>query len=106
MQSANQCNLLQGWKLEFWAVLKFQESCLMRKTRRASEDSESASPWGFESIFPNFQTLDFGVEGSCREPEFSRRTRGSRNAAVAFFQRRFNHFLLLPHEGDIEPTGS
>src|SRR5258708_19907113 len=67
--------------------------------------SGSVSLWGFESIFVNFQTLDFGVEGPCRQTEFSCRTCGPRNSALAFCQRRFNHFLLLPHEGDIERTG-
>ena len=62
------------------------------------------SPWGFESIFLNFQALDFGVEGLCRHAEFSCRTRGPRNSALAFCQRCFNHFLLLPHEGEIEHT--
>src|SRR5580693_4524256 len=79
----------------------------MRKTRRASEAPLRISePFGFESNFLNFQALDFGVEGPCRQAEFSCRTRGPRNSALAFCQRRFNHFLLLPHEGEIERAGS
>src|SRR5580700_830061 len=66
----------------------------------------SVSPRGFESILLDFQTLDFGVEGPRRQTEFSCRTCGPRNLALAFRQRRFDHFLLLPHEGDIECTGS
>ncbi len=75
-EQSNECNnrairnSLQEWKLELCAVPNFQEflsdeeSTIGLIGRRRG----SVSLWSFESIFVNFQTLDFRFEGLCWQP--------------------------------------
>src|SRR5260370_18565075 len=75
-EQSNQCNnqairnSLQEWKLEFRAVLNLQEFLSDKENTIGliGLRSGSVSLWGFESIFVNFQTLDFRLEGLCWQP--------------------------------------
>ena len=62
-------NCLQEGKLEWQAVPEFQEFLPDGENTMGLTGlrSGSVSLWGFKSIFVNFQTLDFGVEGLCRQ---------------------------------------
>src|SRR5713226_9750953 len=75
-EQSNECNnqpirnSLQGWKLELLAVLKFQEFLSDEENTIGliGRRRGSVSLWGFESIFVNFQTLDFRFERLCWQP--------------------------------------
>jgi len=63
-------NSLQEWKLELCTVLNFQEFLSDEENTIGllGRRRGSASQWGFEAIFVNFQTLDFRFEGLCWQP--------------------------------------
>src|SRR5271155_4464180 len=64
---------LQGWKLQWCAVLNFQEFLPNEESTIGimGPRSESVSLRGFESILVYFQTLDLRVESPCRQAQFS-----------------------------------
>ncbi len=75
-EQSNECNnrairnSLQKWKLELCAVPNFQEFLSDEENAIGliGRRRGSVSLWGFESIFVNFQTLDFRFEGLCWQP--------------------------------------
>src|SRR5271155_828987 len=78
-ERSNECNQqairdsLQGWKLESYAVLNFQEFLSDEKSAIGLTGlrSGSVSLRGFESIFVNFQTFNLRVERPCWQAQFS-----------------------------------
>src|SRR5271154_169202 len=81
-ERSNECNQqairdsLQGWKLESYAVLNFQEFLSDEKSAIGLTGlrSGSVSLRGFESILVNFQTFNLRVERPCWQAQFSCRT--------------------------------
>src|SRR5271168_3587521 len=81
-ERSNRCNheairdSLQGWKLESYAVLNFQEFLSDEESAIGLTGLRrgSVSLRGFESIFVNLQTLNLRVERPCWQAQFSCRT--------------------------------